>query len=141
VGNSLALAGDPAVAEEAVGRMLAAARPGGALVVQVLNLWRLPDGPCQWQKCKPATVGQHQVVIVKGVHRCGAVGFVDLVVADLAEPGKMQSDSIRFLGLEAGALESTARRGGARRVEILGGYEGQAYDRQASLDLLMVAER
>jgi len=141
VGNSLALAGELAGAEQAVRRMLAGVRPGGALVVQILNLWHLPDGPCQWQKCKRATAGRREVLIVKGVHRSGAAGYVDLVVADLAEPGKMQTDSIRFLGLEADPLQAAAQRGGARAVEFFGGYQGQAYDRQASTDLLMVAER
>ena len=36
----------------AIRQMLAAVRPGGVLVVQLLNLWRLPDGPCVWQKCQ-----------------------------------------------------------------------------------------
>jgi SAM-dependent methyltransferase len=141
VGNSLALAGELAVAQRAVGRMLAAVRPGGALVVQVLNLWHLPDGPCQWQKCKQATVGQRDILIVKGVHRSGAAGHVDLIVVDLADPGKMQTDGIRFLGLEADLLHAAARHGGAHAVEFFGGYQGQAYDRPSSTDLLMVAYR
>ena len=45
VGNSLALAPDMATVERAIRQMLAAVRDGGAIVVQVLNLWRLPDGP------------------------------------------------------------------------------------------------
>ena len=53
VGNSLALAPDMATVERAIRQMLAAVREGGAIVVQVLNLWRLPDGPCVWQKCRP----------------------------------------------------------------------------------------
>ena len=54
VGNSLSLAPDIAVAGRAIGQMLSAVRRGGAVVIQVLNLWRLPDGPCVWQKCRPA---------------------------------------------------------------------------------------
>jgi hypothetical protein len=96
---------------------------------------------CQWQKCKRATASQREVLVVKGVHRCGAAGYVDLVVADLGEPAKMFSESIPFLGFEADALESAARCGGASRVEVFGGYQEQPYDRQSSVDLLMVAER
>ena len=141
VGNSLALAGDPATVEQAVKRMLAALRPGGVLVVHVLNLWRFPEGPCQWQKCRQATIHQREVLIVKGVHRNGTAGYVDLVVADLAEPGKMQTDSVRFLGLEAGQLQAAAQHAGARQIRLFGGYQDQPYDRQASPDLLMVADR
>ena len=46
--------GHAAAARRAVAEMLAAVRPGGAVVVQVLNLWRLPDGPCVWQKRRRA---------------------------------------------------------------------------------------
>ncbi len=51
VGNSLALAPDLQTARTAVTRMLDAVPSGGAIVLHVLNLWRLADGPCQWQKC------------------------------------------------------------------------------------------
>ena len=54
IGNSLALAPDLTTAEAAIQQMLAAVRPGGLLIVQLLNLWRLPDGPCSWQKCQRA---------------------------------------------------------------------------------------
>ena len=52
VGNSLPLAPDMATVQRAIGQMLAAVRGGGLLVIHVLNLWHLPDGPCVWQKCR-----------------------------------------------------------------------------------------
>jgi SAM-dependent methyltransferase len=84
VGNSLALAPDKRTVERAVGQMLAAVRPGGVVVVHVLNLGHLPDGPCVWQKSKRATLPQGDVLILKGIHRCGPRGYVELV---LAPPG------------------------------------------------------
>ena len=48
-GNSLALAPDRPTVQRALQQMLAAVRPAGLVVVHVLNLWRLPDGPCVWQ--------------------------------------------------------------------------------------------
>lgn len=145
VGNSLALAADAATVERAIGQMLATVRGGGLVVVQVLNLWHLPDGPVTWQKCRRAALPQGEALIVKGVHRCGTRGFVDLVVAGLAEsadkPPEMQTDSIGFLGLEAADLEAMARRAGAASVVFFGGYQQQPYDRQASVDLVMVVEK
>ena len=41
--------------------MIEALRPGGVLLVQVLNLWRLPDGPCVWQKCLRTRLPQGDV--------------------------------------------------------------------------------
>jgi len=138
-GNSLALAGDTAAAEKAVGEMFAALRPGGALVVHLLNLWRLPDGPSVWQKCQRASLARGEVLIVKGVHRCGRQGFVDLIVAHLDdEVPEMQADSVPFLGLEQEELDHMARQAGAREVRFFGGYHDEPYDRATSTELVMV---
>jgi SAM-dependent methyltransferase len=55
-GNSLALAPDLRTVDCAIRQMFAAVRPGGLVIVQVLNLWQYPDGPCVWQKCKKARI-------------------------------------------------------------------------------------
>jgi SAM-dependent methyltransferase len=164
VGNSLALAPDMATVERAIRQMLAAVRDGGAIIVQALNLWRLPDGPCVWQKCMRKTLpspskteplfadrGSHAVdhlaktpsdlLILKGVHRCGNRGYVELIVTDLSGTATMQSESTPFLGLEAADLERIARSAGAKTAALFGGYQDQPYDRQKSVDLLMIAEK
>ena len=56
VGNSLALAPDLATVRAALARMMEALRPGGVLLVQVLNLWRLPDGPCVLAEVSPHAI-------------------------------------------------------------------------------------
>ncbi|MBN2476982.1 MAG: class I SAM-dependent methyltransferase [Pirellulales bacterium] len=140
VGNSLALAPDVATVGRAVREMLAAVRPGGLLVLHVLNLWRLPDGPCRWQKCQRASLQRGDVLILKGIHRCGRDGYVDLVVAQLDSPAQMQSESVRLLGLEATDLQQLARQAGASRVQLLGNYQDQPYNRDQSVDLVLVAE-
>lgn len=140
VGNSLALAPDVATVRRAIGQMLAAVRPGGAIVVQVLNLWQLPDGPCVWQKAFRTTLPQGEAVIVKGVHRRDARGYVNLIVLDPAGGSLVRSESVPLLGLEAAELERMARQAGARGVAFFGGYQDQPYDRQRSVDLVMVAD-
>ena len=124
-----------------IGQMLAAVRPGGAVVVHLLNLWRLPDGPCVWQKCRRATLPQGEVLIVKGVHRAGGKGYVELVVAGLDAEPALRTESVPLVGLEAAELERAARRGGAAEVAFFGGYQEQPYDRSTSVDLLMVARK
>jgi glycine/sarcosine N-methyltransferase len=144
VGNSLALAPDASTAERAVRRTLAAVRDGGAIVVQVLNLWRLPDGPCVWQKCQRsrlAGASTEEMLILKGVHRCGSRGYVNLIVMGLSGDVTMRSESTPLIGLEASDLESMARSAGAKTVSLFGGYQDQPYDREMSADLLMVAEK
>jgi len=176
VGNSLALTPDLATIERAMGQMLAAVRTGGEkeaggglVIVHVLNLWSLPDGPCNWQKCQRTTLPQGEVLILKGVHRCGSRGYVDLIVAGLGEekgtgpicrngptnlrsvpgvahkwdpsPLLRHSESIPLWGLEAAELERMARAAGAAEVTFFGGYQDQPYDRQKSADLIMVARK
>jgi SAM-dependent methyltransferase len=141
VGNSLALAPDEVTAASAIRQMLHAVREGGGILVHLLNLWHLPDGPVVWQKCLRTTLSQGEVLIVKGVHRCGTKGYVDLVVTSLGEGVTMQSESAQLLGLEAAELEHLARGAGARNVELFGNYRETPYDRRKSMDLLMVAEK
>lgn len=141
VGNSLALAPDIATLERAVKEMLVAVRGGGVVVLHVLNLWRLPDGPCLWQKCKRASLERGVVLIVKGVHRAGATGYVDLVVAPLDGSTTMQSESVPLLGIEADYLGKILRQAGASSVQMFGNYQEQPYERDTSVDLIVVAEK
>lgn len=140
VGNSLALAPEGETVERALRQMLDAVRTGGLLVVHVLNLWRMPDGPCQWQKCLRTTLPQGEVLILKGVHRCGPRGYVELLVMDPAG-GVLRSEAVAFQGLECRELELIARESGAVHVQFFGGYEEQPYDRHKSTDLLLVARK
>ncbi len=140
VGNSLALAPDVATVERAIEQMLAAVRDGGAIVVQVLNLWRLADGPCLWQKCR-RLASPDDALILKGVHRCGNRGFVEWVLADLSGDVTMRSESTQFLGLERSDLDRMAKAAGATKIAMFGGYQNRPYDRQQSVDLVMVAEK
>jgi GMP synthase-like glutamine amidotransferase/SAM-dependent methyltransferase len=141
VGNSLALAPDVATVRRAVYEMFAAIRQRGVVVVHLLNLWRLPDGPSVWQKCKRATLPQGDVLIFKGVHRSGSRGYVDLIVAAWNDQPQTYTECVPFLGLEASQLERIARQTGASNVQLFGDYQGRPYDRHQSVDLIVVAEK
>ena len=140
-GNSLALAADMATAERAIAQMLAGVRFGGLAVVHLLNLWRLADGPCMWQKCLRTTLPGGEVLITKGVHRSGNRGYVDLIVATLHDEVRMQSTSAPLLALDTADLERMANRAGAASVEFFGNYRNGTYERQESLDLIAVIQR
>jgi len=141
VGNSLALASDESTVGRAIRQMLCAVRDEGVIVVHVLNLWRLPDGPCVWQKCRRAVLSGKEMLIVKGVHRFGSQGYVDLIVTGLTATPEMRSESVPFVGLESTELERMARAAGAAHVTFCGGYQNQPYERQNSVDLIMVAKK
>ncbi|MCU0961986.1 MAG: class I SAM-dependent methyltransferase [Pirellulaceae bacterium] len=139
VGNSLALAADCGVVQTALRQLVAALQPGGVLVLHVLNVWRLPDGPCVWQKGVRTTLRQGPSVVLKGVHRQGAGGYVDLVVVQLADPLTFRSTSVPFLGLEAMQLQEWVQAAGATTQALYGGYHGEPYERETSTDLIVVA--
>ncbi len=139
VGNSLALAENTEMAATGVQQLLAAVRPGGAVIVHLLNLWRLPEGPCTWQVIKPATVAGRELLLLKGVHRCGSGGFVDLIVLPTGSGASPHTESTPLLAIEAAELKQMADKGGARNVMLYGNYERAPYDRARSTDLVMLA--
>jgi len=142
VGNSLALASDPAAATHALHQMLGATRRGGVVVVHVLNLWKFASGPCVWQKLVQQRLPEGRSLIFKGVHRCHHEGYVELlVVADDADNPSMRSHTVRFLGMRAADLESAARECAAADVHFFGGHSDQPYDADKSADLIMVAQK
>jgi hypothetical protein len=62
-------------------------------------------------------------------------------VVDLDAVGRTHSESIPFLGLEAAELEQAAVRAGAKGLQFFGGYQDQPYDRAASTDLVLIAQK
>lgn len=140
VGNSLALAPNVAAADAALACMFAAARPGGLIIVHVLNLWKLPDGPCVWQKALNVDLAEGRTLVLKGVHRCGEKGYVELVLMRQGEDApSWQSHSAPFLGMAREHLEATARAHHAAEVSFFGNHQRQPYDAGRSTDLIMAA--
>jgi SAM-dependent methyltransferase len=142
VGNSLALAGDMPAVRRAAAAMLASLRTGGVCIVQVLNLWALPEGPVQWQKCKalPAATGAR--VLLKGVHRVGDRGHVSFVDLRLAG-GELTwtSHAATFCGLRAADLQDATAIAGGCDAQCYGSVRGEDYDAARSGDLILVCRR
>ena len=141
LGNSLALAPDKAIARCAIECMLNATRPGGLLLVHLLNVWRLPDGPCVWQKCLRAALPRGDAMIVKGVHRSGCQAFVDMLVTTLSDPPRLQAESAPLLTFETGELEQLAQQAGASDIQLFGGYRDEPFAAESSVDMILVARK
>jgi SAM-dependent methyltransferase len=142
IGNSLALAPDTETIARAMTAMLRAVRAGGVCIVQVLNLWQLPDGPCVWQKTVRQRLHGEDHVLVKGVHRCGARGYVELIDLELTGAAvDPRFDRATFLGLATEQLQRLAMAAGAASVRFCGDFQQTAYSREQSQDLIMVAMR
>jgi SAM-dependent methyltransferase len=143
MGNSLALSPDVDTAAHAVRALLASLRPGGVCITQVVNLWRLPDGPTHWQKCaRLALPAGGERILLKGMHRAGEFGHVDFV--DLRLSGReftSATHAARFLGLRDAALEAAVRAGGGCEARFYGSFQETPYDPRSSPDLIMVCRR
>lgn len=139
IGNSLALVTDAAGIRRAVGAMTVALRPGGVGIVQVLNLWRIPEGPTIWQKCESRPDATGPRVLLKGLHRVGDRGYVDLIDLRMTSAGLVKKfDAPSFTGIEAEDLSAAVESGGGRNIQLLGGYDAEPYDRTQSADLVCV---
>jgi hypothetical protein len=121
--------------------MLSAVRRGGVAVIHFLNVWRLPEGSIVWQKCLSREIQSRQVQVLKGVHRFGSQGFVDLVLMDPTAAKLLHADSVPFLGLDATQLATIAESAGATAVEFYGGYANEPYSRSESTDLILIARK
>lgn len=142
IGNSLSLLADVEAVHEAIWQIVRLLRPGGVAVVQVLNAWRLPDGPIQWQKLQRITVDGTERVMLKGVHRAGQRAFVDTVIHDLAANEPIQeARSTPILALEADDLADAFQTSGCEAVECLGDHAKTPYDRDTSADVIIVGRK
>lgn len=142
VGNSLALVPDVATALRAIECLTGALRPGGVGIVQVLNLWRLAEGPVVWQKFRRVTLDGVEHTLLKGVHRVGARGFVEFVDLTIAGDALTpRHEAVPFLGLDVDELARAARDAGATTVQRYGDYQRTPYGREHSGDLILVIEK
>jgi len=142
IGNSLSLLGDAAAVESVIRGIGRIVEKGGVCIVQVLNLHRLADGPIVWQKACRVSVGDADHVVVKGVHRSGPQGFVDVAALELAGSHvNSRCSSTPLLALEAGAMRRGFESAGFPFVECFGSYERSPFVTGASTDLIVSARK
>jgi len=141
VGNSLAMAPGKETVRKALAEMVSAVRGGGAVAVHLLNMKKITSGPALWQKCRRADSPDGEALIVKGVHHSGGRAWVELLLAPIAEPGKMRTANIPLIVIEAEEIREMFLQAGAEAVELFGGYSGQPYEPKQSTDIVAVASR
>ena len=143
LGNSLALAQEPAERDRVCAALWDALRDGGVCILHVLNLWHVPDGPTQWPKCVRVELAGRDHVLLKAMHRAGDRGYIDLIDLHLSAEGGVEhrTESACFAGIEAERLCGRLRSLGAAPIALYGDYEGTPYARTASGDLIVVAHK
>jgi hypothetical protein len=137
-GNSLALARDMGVIEQAIAAMAASARR--ALLLHVVNLYAREDGPVVWDKTMRVQLAQGERLLHKGIHRCGQTGYVDFLLTSL-DTFDVTARSMPFAGLRQSWLDTRLRTHGFASVQSFGDYSRRPFDELVSSDLIAVALR
>ncbi|MDW8077271.1 MAG: class I SAM-dependent methyltransferase [Thermoguttaceae bacterium] len=86
LGNSLSLAKDGDEVCCALANLLGAVRPGGIVLVHVLNYARVPIGKWVWQKVARCQLEGRQVLALKGIYRLGDHALMSFIFVDPVEP-------------------------------------------------------
>jgi SAM-dependent methyltransferase len=142
IGNSLSLAGGPAEVRRAVAAMLGSLRSGGICVIQVLNLWRLPEGPSVWPTCRRLNTNGAERILMKGLHRVGDRGYIDLIDLTIrAGDLHRRIDSPSFRGLSVDEIASAVESADGQVEGVFGDYHDGEYRPERSPDLIVIARR
>ncbi len=143
VGNSLAIAPDGAAAARVIRAITQSLRPGGLLIVQTLNLQRIAEGPVVWQKCRRLIDEHGDRVLLRGVHRIGRRGFVEVAELTLTGGGDVtpRYRGAPLTGFAQDELIAMAAEAGLERIETFGDYERHPFDAATSQDLILVGLR
>jgi hypothetical protein len=81
-------------------------------------------------------------ILLKGIHRVGPRGFVDVVTLDVSGGGvDGQFRTATILGIEAEDFLRLATSAGATDLQVFGNYEQAPYHRDQSQDLILVGRR
>lgn len=153
-GNSLALVPDTGTLRTAVAALYGAVRPGGALVLHLLNLWRFEEGPVTWQKCVRLANSGGTRVLLKGIHWAGGRAYISFVEMRLPAEGTADTPvagpqpiaaathNTPLLGITRDELESAVRAAaGAAPLElaVFGDWARSVYEARTSPDLILLA--
>jgi glycine/sarcosine N-methyltransferase len=140
VGNSLALAGDKQTCRNALESMMQALRPGGVMIIHVLNFWSLRSGSILVQKFLPLQQARHQALLLKLFHRVASHGHVETFVlsrSDAAGSWTMQHHNSELVGLSAAWFRHHLSSLGFPQIELWGDYHFAPYHARKSPDLIV----
>lgn len=145
IGNSLALAGSERDVRSAVDNFGRVVRPGGRLVIQVINYAQVRQqaahGGCV-RGPNVTTIDGREYVSFKVFHVAGKRATVTGVTLWKEETAwKRDTFQGHLCPIEMPSLSRWLRAAGFRIVRRLGSYAGKPYDAEKSTDLVVVAER
>jgi SAM-dependent methyltransferase len=143
IGNSLSAAKSRAVVAAAVAELHKVLRPGGALLVQVLNYERLPPGENFYGEPQPREHLGQNYIFLKSWRRAGTTCDMDIIVLEQGASGAWTRTVFRerLLILDRATLVALVEQAGFGKVKLYGGYDLGPFEPQLSQDLILVARR
>ena len=143
VGNSLAAAGKRRIVAEGIRQMHELLRPGGAVIIQVINFERFPPGENVYgDPVHREHVGQNYIFL-KTFRRAGTTCDLDILMLTSGATDTWTRTVFRerLLVLDSASLVGMLEQAGFGKIKLYGGYEMTAFDPRVSRDLIAVARR
>ncbi len=148
IGNSLAAAGSEAAVRRAVDNFAAVLRPGGRLIVQVLNFPPMANEvPCV-RGPRVSTVDGVEYVSVRLFHfapdpAVGASGRADVTNVTLwnDDAWRQQAHAGTLYPVRPDELAGFCRGAGLGMLDTVGAYDRTPFDPLESSDLILIAEK
>lgn len=143
VGNSLSAAGRRTVVADGIREMHKVVRPGGALVLQVLNYERFTPGENVYgEPVHREHIGQSHLFL-KSFRRAGTRCDMDIIVLIHGATDQWTRTVFheRLLVLDRAALVEMVEQAGFGKINLYGGYDMAPLSPKKSRDLILVARR
>lgn len=142
LGNSLSMLADAKAVEQVLRAAAERLRPGGIMITHTLNLGRLPDGPITWQKARRVAAGDVERFIVKGVHRSGDRGYIDVAEVPIGTVDDFtHCRSTPVLSLSGEDLANAFATAGLAEITLYGDHARSPFVASESANLIAVGKR
>jgi SAM-dependent methyltransferase len=142
-GNSLSAAGKRSIAAAGIAEMYKVIRPGGAVLLQVLNYDLFPPGESVYgEPIARERLGQNYIFL-KAFRRAGTTCELDVVALEQG-PTSAWTRTVfkdRLLVLDEVSLIEMVEKVGFSKLKLYGDYDTSPFDRKVSRDLILVARR
>lgn len=143
VGNSLSAAGSRSTVTDGIADMHQVIRPGGVLMVQVLNYERFPPGQTVYGEAVHRMHLGQSYLFLKAWRRAATKCEMDVIVLTDGATGQWTRTVFteRLLVMDRSGLVEMLEHSGFGKIHLYGGYDGTPFDSKTSRDLIAVARR
>jgi SAM-dependent methyltransferase len=142
-GNSLSAAGKRSVAAAGIAEFFKVTRPGGTILLQVLNYELFAPGESVYAEPLARTAKGQNYIFLKVFRRAGTSCDLDVVVLQqgASETWTRTVFKEKLLVLDEAALVEMVEKAGFGKIMLYGGPDMAPFDRRQSENLIVVARK